>query len=65
MTNNFRVHLSVLLLGVLMSVIFLICGLIERGELLYLTAVLFIFGETVLATKKFYDWLGNRRNTPS
>lgn len=60
MTSNFRVHLSVFLLAVLLSVILFAFGVVGRGELIYAAAALTIFGEITLLVKKFYDRLATR-----
>lgn len=54
MNNSHRLHLSVFLLAVLTSVILFSFDFLGRAEMLYASAVLFMFGELTLLVGNFY-----------
>lgn len=54
MNNSHRLHLSVFLLAVLTGVILFSFDVLERTEMLYASATLFMFGELTLLTAQFY-----------
>lgn len=57
MNTKHRIHLSVFLLAVLVSVVFFSMNVIERDEVIYSSGVFFIFGEISLLVSRFYQKL--------
>lgn len=55
MSNIHRLHLSVFLLAVLVSVLLFAFDLLDRAEVLYASIAFFVFGELVLLVGRFYQ----------
>jgi hypothetical protein len=60
MSTEFRIHLSVLLLAVLASVLLFAFGMLERAQLLPLSAALYVFGGITLLVNRFYQTVSRR-----
>lgn len=63
MNNSHRLHLSVFLLAVLTGVILFSFDALERTEMLYASAVFFMFGELTLLIAQFYRRMTGRTYT--